>query len=175
MIAVGLDMSLTGTGLCKNVDGKIEIGTIKTTAHQYGEYERLDVITEKVLAFIPKDVSIICIESVFTPFRAGQIGSAMGLIGLGQIVRLKMWKAGLIFVDIAPTRLKKFVLGKGNGDKDMVVKEVFKKWGIDAGDNNQADAVVLAMIGEALVKYRSGQTEGFTKYQLEVLKAIESE
>ena len=51
---------------------------------------------------------------------------------------------------MTPSQLKKFVTGKGNSEKSMVIKEVYKRFGIDTNDDNTADAVVLGHIGLAL-------------------------
>ncbi|APD18911.1 hypothetical protein [Vibrio phage J14] len=34
-----------------------------------------------------------------------------------------------------------FVTNNGNANKDVIIKQVYKLWGIDTDDNNQADAV----------------------------------
>ena len=51
---------------------------------------------------------------------------------------------------VTPSQLKKFVTGKGNADKNVVMKEVYKRFHIDTDDDNTADAVVLGHIGLAL-------------------------
>lgn len=66
-----------------------------------------------------------------------------------------------------PQQIKKFASGKGNSPKDQVSKEVFRKWGVDAKDNNQADAYVLARIALALV-----DGGGLLSYEQEVIDAM---
>ena len=51
---------------------------------------------------------------------------------------------------MTPSQLKKFVTGKGNVEKSVVMKEVYKRFGIDTDDDNTADAVVLGHIGMSL-------------------------
>ena len=46
--------------------------------------------------------------------------------------------------------MKKFATGKGNVEKNVVMKAVYKRFGIDTDDDNTADAVVLGYIGLAL-------------------------
>lgn len=53
---------------------------------------------------------------------------------------------------MTPSQLKKFVTGKGNVDKNVVMKAVYKRFQIDTDDDNTADAVVLGHIGLALIK-----------------------
>ncbi len=52
---------------------------------------------------------------------------------------------------VAPTQAKKFLTGKGNCDKNLILKEVFKRYGIDVDDDNIADAVNFNFIGRALL------------------------
>jgi crossover junction endodeoxyribonuclease RuvC len=52
---------------------------------------------------------------------------------------------------VTPSQLKKFVTGKGNADKSVVMKEVYKRFSIDTDDDNTADAVVLGHIGMTLI------------------------
>ncbi|HLN30029.1 MAG TPA: hypothetical protein VK395_19965 [Gemmataceae bacterium] len=46
---------------------------------------------------------------------------------------------------------KKFLTGKGNCDKNLILLKVFQKYGIECEDDNVADAINLNMIGRALL------------------------
>jgi len=48
-----------------------------------------------------------------------------------------------------PTELKKFITGKGNAKKQIIIQQVYKKYGIEFEDDNLADAFVLAKMAEA--------------------------
>lgn len=69
---------------------------------------------------------------------------------------------------VPPTTLKKFVTGKGNAEKSLMIREVYKRWGFDAADDNQADAVGLLQVGRAVI----GELTDLTKPQLEVVAAL---
>lgn len=84
---------------------------------------------------------------------------------LGGIVRLELLGFGRIH-EIPPAALKKFATGKGNAPKDSVMLNVYKRWGVDFGDNNLADAYVLARIALHLHQFDRG---GLTVPQKEVL------
>jgi hypothetical protein len=46
---------------------------------------------------------------------------------------------------IAPTTLKKYVTGKGTGvQKNQMLLNVYKKWGVEFTDDNAADSYGLA-------------------------------
>jgi len=172
---VGLDLSLTSSGMCLKSDGKVVvIESVKTVPNYFTcDLERYAHIVDKVLAFIPEDVALVVVEDFFTPTNSAQIGSAMKLIGLGHLVRMRMYQKKIPFVVPAPTQLKKFVSGKGTCPKDMICKEVWKKWAVDTSDDDQADAVVGANLAETLAcKMRGGDVTELPKYQLEVVSAV---
>lgn len=166
---VGLDMSLTSSGICVKTGSALRVETIRTDPRTCGcDLARLRHISNEVMRRIPKDVRMICIEDFFTPSNPFQIGAAIGLAMLGATVRLALYEAGMPFYVIAPSQLKKFATGKGAGQKSIVVREVFKRWGLDVKDDNQADACVLAHLAEALCV----REENEPKYQAEVVKTI---
>lgn len=63
------------------------------------------------------------------------------------------WK----FYEFFPNQIKKFISGKGNCGKDIVVKEVYKKFGFDTDVNDLADAYA---IGRLLIYTVKGKAEG---------------
>jgi len=79
------------------------------------------------------------------------------IAGMNYMVRdvlHKWYNAGDIkndFIIVTPTQLKKYATSKGNCGKDIIIKEIYKKYKIDFNDNNLADAFVLAKIGQALL------------------------
>jgi len=82
-------------------------------------------------------------------------GQAMAQLGaLHFILRIFLFQEKLDYRVVEPTVLKRFVTGKGQGKKELMLKEVYKKWGADFDDNNLADAYGLARI--ALEDFRSG-------------------
>lgn len=167
---VGLDISLTGTGFFLKRGTEIEIKTIKTTPNTApNDLERLRSIRQSIMELIPAGTAMICVEDFFVPRRASQMGAAKGLIMAGTLIRVALLEKGLPFYTVAPTQLKKFITGKGNSPKSLVVREVYKKLGIDAGDDNQADACVLAHMAEAIHK---NQGVGMLKYQEETIAKI---
>ena len=71
----------------------------------------------------------------------------MALAQLGAahyIARVLLHERNIEFDIVSPSTLKKFVTGKGNCKKDLVLLKVFQKWGVEFSDNNLADAYSLA-------------------------------
>lgn len=94
-----------------------------------------------------------------------RVQNIQSLFEIGTLIRYKLWKYGWKYIEVPPTSLKKFVTGKGNMKKEMMLKEVYKRWNIDCDTNDEADAVGLAHFGMAL----DGHIE-MPKVNMEALK-----
>lgn len=95
--------------------------------------------------------------------------SVVPLVELGGILRLMFNLDGLSWYDPRATEMKKFVTGKGNGEKDQVMMHVFKRWGFESSSNNEADAYGLAAMGLA----HANRLKGTTKDQIAVVGKME--
>ena len=71
-------------------------------------------------------------------------------VEIAIIIRYVLFFHGVKWVDVPPTSLKKFVTGKGNAKKELIMMEVYKRWQFESKTNNIADAYSLAMFGGAL-------------------------
>ena len=60
------------------------------------------------------------------------------------MTRIFLCKKNINYKVITPGTLKKFVTGKGQCKKDLILLKVYKKWGEEFDDNNLADAYSLA-------------------------------
>jgi Holliday junction resolvasome RuvABC endonuclease subunit len=140
---IGLDLSLTSTGICVND----QCEALSTNAKGV---ERLDwfqtVIVDRVL-----EVSnpVVCIEG----YSFGSRNSQAHSIGeLGGVVRLGLWKRNIPWVDIPPTCRAKFATGKGNAGKNEVVSAISARTGIvwsGKGADDMCDAWILREMGLA--------------------------
>lgn len=90
------------------------------------------------------------------------------MVEIGTLIRDRLWKSGFQWVDVAPTQLKKFVLGKGAGKKDQMRLGVYKRWGFEHESDNVVDAYGLAAIGLALME----QMPGLIQPQIEVISKL---
>lgn len=68
---------------------------------------------------------------------------------------------------VSPNSLKKFVTSRGNASKSEMLLGVYKKWGADFTDDNEADAYGLARLAEVI----ENDTPAFA-YEKEVLDKI---
>jgi crossover junction endodeoxyribonuclease RuvC len=140
-----LDLSLTSTGVALT-DG--DVCTLK--AKRVG-MERLDWL-EREIWFCVADADIVILEG----YSFGSTGRAVFQIGeLGGVIRFKLWREGIPFVEVPPTVLKKLATGKGNASKDEVFAAAIRRLNYQGNSNDEADAMWLRYAG--LIHY--GQTD----------------
>ena len=138
---VGLDLSLTSTGMCVNGDA----GSMSTTLKGI---PRLNCISSMITNRL-SEVSdpAVCIEG----YSFGSRNSQAHSIGeLGGVVRMALWKRDIPWVDIPPTCRAKFATGKGNAAKNEVVSSISARTGIvwsGKGADDMCDAWILEEMG----------------------------
>lgn len=162
---LGLDLSLTGTGVVVlNDRGEVEYS--ETLKNNLRGMERLQFIQDKIEKTLNKwKPYIICIEGYSMGSRSGQ---AFSIGELGGVIKLMLYKMKYDPYLIPPTRLKKFIVGGGKAEKDMIMMKVLQRWGWEPSDNNVADAYGLAKIAESLNK----TCNDLNKAQLEVIQDV---
>lgn len=166
MISLGIDPSLTSTGFVRLEDGKIlEQRLIKTkpTNNPVEELERLLFIVNTINI---EKADITMVEGI--AFMVHNTSALVQLSALNYLIRERLYLTNKKFIIVPPTQLKKFVSGKGNAPKELVMLEAYKRYHISFKDNNLADAYVLARIGEALLN----ENVKLTKFQEEVIEIL---
>lgn len=152
---IGLDISLNATGVCiVHGDPTKQAGHglyVRAKLIDVGKKlrgpERLSVVTNQVWRLVEqwrlaKPGALFVIEGyAYSASHAHSMGE------LGGCIRKTIWEHGGNILVVPPTTLKKFVTGKGNGDKNLMLKHVYKRWGYDAEDDNQCDAFACAVLG----------------------------
>jgi len=191
MIVVGIDPSLTSTGIV--VLRNNEIGKALTTKNEpkLGTIERVRRIYEQINNVIEnlstcyvnayigdkrmirwEPPSLIVIEG----FSYGSKGRGVFDIAyLGWRIReeLERYRTedDIPWLEVSPSQVKQFATGKGNANKEIVLQQVYKRWGVELTDNNQADAYVLAQIGRAYL----GEADDLTDFQQKVVRTLKKE
>lgn len=110
--------------------------------------------------------NIIVIEGY--AYARGQGAHQIG--ELGGVLRLQMHLNALRYVEVAPSKLKKFVTGKGNAKKEIVMVELYKRFGVEVPTTDEADAAGLALMA-AVGKY--GLSHGLPAANLTALEGID--
>lgn len=100
--------------------------------------------------------------------RQHAIGEGGGATKLALVMRYGGDERIAFPTIVTPNAVKKFATGKGAGEKSLIVKRVWQKWGVDIDNEDMADAYVLARIGAAVV---SGMTDH--AYEHEVVSSLE--
>jgi Holliday junction resolvasome RuvABC endonuclease subunit len=165
-MVIAFDLSFTGTGWAAYGATGIETGLIKSNAAD-APLDRMIAIAHAIYCCCHRsNPKLVVVEG----FAYGRANQAHQMGGLGYTVRRKLQEAGFRWIEVAPKALKKFVSGNGNANKDVMLKNVYKRFGIDTDDNNIADAIGLLHIGMAL----EGLWEPTTAEQRAVIAQIDA-
>jgi Holliday junction resolvasome RuvABC endonuclease subunit len=133
---IGVDPSLSGTGIC-DVAGQMScIGGDAKLGN-----DRLRLIYDAVLeAAVHADHAIV--EDLPThAMGAGKTGMAQG------VVRLALVSLRVPFTLVAPATLKKFATGRGDADKKQMRAALLERTGMDVRNDNKVDAWWLRAMG----------------------------
>ena len=148
IISIGLDLSLTGTGVVVLNDGKlIEQKLIKSKPTPDGkpkdEVIRIRTIVDDIGLMVEKyHPSVGVIEGL--AFMVKNATALVQLSALNYFTRSMLMNSGVPFIIVAPTSLKKFATSNGAAKKDVMLIEVYKRWGVTILDDNINDAYCLA-------------------------------
>lgn len=150
---VGLDLSLNSAGLAKiAADGT---DTWSTKAITVGDcpkrpmWVRYDLVAKAILKEIAVS-DVVFIEG----YAFGRRDTLTVLAELGGIVRYMIWRRTRTWpFPIAISTLKKFATGRGSAKKEDIKLALYKKHRLEFKTNDEADALVLAQIGAAMLGF----------------------
>jgi crossover junction endodeoxyribonuclease RuvC len=174
-VVIGIDPSLTATGIVVLRNGEVELAEATKNRPELGTIERVKLIREQINKNINHpsiDTDLIVIEG----FSYGSKGrSVFDIAYLGWRIREDLERLrtedNIPWLEVPPSQLKKFATGQGNANKEIILQQVYKRWGVEFSDNNQADAYVLAQIGRAYL----GGMDDLAAFQLEVIANLKGE
>jgi Holliday junction resolvasome RuvABC endonuclease subunit len=177
---VGIDPSLTSTGVCfypVNLDGEtletLVFGSepAPTLAGRFNRYRRL---CEKIeMAIDNHEVLLVVIEGYSLGSHTKGVTDR---VEFGGMLRDRLLPEDLLseslkpsIVEIEPTRLKKFVTGKGTGDKAAMISCIVSRWPVPVMlKEDEYEAIALAKLGASLI----GAEQPVWKFQEEVIADI---
>ncbi|MEV8338498.1 hypothetical protein [Leucobacter sp. NPDC077196] len=172
---LGIDFSLTATGVCAISEGEAECFTVVSKPEPYWWLfpERVEEIADRIMnwanagGFSPT----VVVES---PAYMSKGSGLDRMFGGWWLLIDKLQTAHDVeppILKVAPAQLKKFVTGKGNAGKDEMNFAIARRYpDVDVTNNNEGDALGLATIGAAVM----GEpfTGVLTKYQQEIVDAV---
>jgi len=169
---VGIDQSLTGTGLAlipkpKGIilgDGP-QYSTTKIKPPTHGVL-RLMYIEEVVTRWIPEDADLVLMEG----YAFAAHGQAFGLGECGGIIKRVIHLKGKRLIVVAPGTLKKYVTGNGAAKKNTMLLNCYKKFAASFDEDDECDAYCLARLGDEYLRHEAG--EPCTKAFEETYKAV---
>jgi crossover junction endodeoxyribonuclease RuvC len=153
---VGLDLSLTGSGVASLYDtpsraatcARIEEhGSKATTADLEARGARLRAVATPVIGAC-SGADLVVVEDLY---MGSGTGGQLDRAGLFWIVVNSLTARSTPVALVTNNHLKMYALGKGGGkgtDKDYVLAAVVRRYpAVDVTSNNTADALVLAAMG----------------------------
>jgi Holliday junction resolvasome RuvABC endonuclease subunit len=132
---LGLDLSITGTGLAHTLEGEVCTHLIKT--RDKDRDGRL-VQIQATIRELATGAELALIEAP-TPRSPSSVISGM-VQGAARLVLLDL---GIPYGTLMPASLKKYATGRGTGDKIPMAMAAYKRAGLEFPDDNQCDAFWL--------------------------------
>ncbi len=139
----GLDLSLTSTGVASAV-GWAE--SIRPPAKLRGHARMAAILAGITDLVVQPDLVVVEGPSYGNQGAQRQAGHHERA-GLWWLVTHNLWTRGVRVAVAPPASVKKYATGKGNAAKDEVMVAVCRRFPWFDGNNDCADAVILAALG----------------------------
>lgn len=143
----GIDPSFAGTAIVILNEDYTLVEEIKFTTKKEKDKsteEKMIYMSHVIKEFISKygkDEIMFNIEDI--AFGATGQGSAQQA-ALNYAIRALLFEMGYKYTSVPPSSVKKHISGNGNAKKELMLKEVYKRWNIDYDDNDLCDAYCIA-------------------------------
>lgn len=110
--------------------------------NQISDLRRFSIIKKRINDIAQKlRVTHICIEDCAT--RGS--GKVQELTSLINIIKLELFESNIFISSISPKTLKAFIADNGSATKEEMRQSILQKYGINLPDDNEADALGLAL------------------------------
>lgn len=138
---IAIDPSLNGTAICVIHHGRLFAGLLGSKGKM--GLDRLHHLRRSAGHLFDRFPGL---PLVIEGYSMGSRDSHSHSLGeVGGAYKLEAFARGRRVYAPSPKTIKKFATGNGNAGKDLMLKEVFRRWGVDVTDNNIADAVAIAL------------------------------
>lgn len=164
-VYVGLDPSLTGSGVAAVGAGMDRTWLIKPKKTGVDRLIEIMFTLGDLFVDINTQGNTIVDVAMEDTVRASYASTVLG--ELAAVVKLtchsSLYDQARYPLKVPPAMVKKYATGRGNAKKIEVVLSVYKHFGKEFKDDNEADAYVLAKIA---------QGHGSTQYQRDVIDKL---
>lgn len=157
---LGIDQSLSATGLCR-ILGEVVEASATVTPGSLIDGQRL-VFIKRAVAGMLSGVTAVAIEG----YSYDSVGRVFELGEVGGVLKTLLVESNIPYLAVPPVLVKKFATGRAFATKDMMLRAAAEQGSIFS-DDNQADAFFLAHVARV---WHTG--EAVTRRQLEVLRAL---
>jgi crossover junction endodeoxyribonuclease RuvC len=140
---VGIDQSLKYTAVSIFKSNQLSVYRIRPLYMGVSRIAEIYDRFEDILDFWNADQPIY--GAAIEGYAFGGQGAIFNLGELGGILRLALYKRNIRTIEVPPAHLKKSLTGVGNAKKELMIKELYKKYNVDVDDNNDCDAVALSI------------------------------
>lgn len=163
---LGLDPSLTSFGV-SILDSKGELVSATAVRTKLKGMPRLDLLLNYIIDIYNNNQDIVGTAMEGYSYTQNS-SSASGLHELGGLLKYTIWKMKKELIIVAPTSVKKFVLGTGQAEKNKMMLGIYKKWGKEFENDDIADSFAIAKISY----HYFGKANGLAKHEKEVIELL---
>jgi crossover junction endodeoxyribonuclease RuvC len=170
MWIAGIDTSLTGTGVAligPYNPTEMETRTFRSKGTQADTIEQRLRRLEGLVADVVKWLNISTFPGLVVierPSFGATSGSHHDRSGLWWLMVDAMHAEGAHVVEASPTTVKKFATGKGNAGKTEVMAKMIREFpDIEIRNDNEADALTLALMGALAAGRQVGSSTAYRK------------
>ena len=174
MKVVGVDLSLTSTGLATVDTERVTLNRV-TTSGKHGatlleRWLRLDDIATRVtdVCGAAHTTALVVVEG--PSMGQGRQSGTHDRAGLWWLVMDRLHEAGHKVVEVPPSVRAKYATGAGNAGKDAVLAAVCRRYPhVEVTGNDVADALVLASMG---ARFLGAPLEGLPQTHLAAMGKV---
>lgn len=147
MKVVGLDLSLTGTGIAVAANGDVGCRRFASDPDD-GTIAGRSLRLRRMVSYLwtlCRDADLIVVER---PSYGSTGGKAHDRSGLWWLAVARFTGAGIPVAEVSPATVKVYATGAGRGDKETVLVAVVRRWPhVQLSNNDEADALMLCSMG----------------------------
>jgi crossover junction endodeoxyribonuclease RuvC len=142
---VGLDLSLTRSGISVfNGQEHILTQSVKTSPKDSLQKRILDVLSIIETCVMGHEVTVF-IEAHLT--GKAMVGKAYDRAELAGVIKFRLYSLSIPFYMVHPKTLKKYVTGRGDGEKSPMLNVVATRMGYTPKNDDESDAHAICDFG----------------------------